>query len=73
MRRLFRIALLLLGLYLGLHNGYLALWKTGDTEPEQVFPFRASQYPKLDQKALENGIPIEDTEALKKLLEDFLS
>lgn len=73
MRKLFCIALLLLGLYLGLHNGYLALWKTGNTEPEQVFPYRASLFPKLDQAALEKGIPIEDTDSLKKLLEDFLS
>lgn len=65
--------LLLLSLYLGLHNGYIALWREGEPEPVQVFPYRAALYPKLDQAALEKGIPISDTETLKKLLEDFLS
>ena len=73
MRKRLRIALLVLGLYLGLHNGYLALWRTGNTKPEQVFPFKVALYPKIDQEALEKGIPIQDKEGLRKLLEDFLS
>lgn len=73
MRRLFCAAVILLGLYLGLHNGYIALWESGKDIPERVFPFRVELYPKSDQHALEKGIPIDDTDALKKLLEDFLS
>ena len=73
MRKLFYVAVFLLGLYLGMHNGNLALWRDGNTEPEKVFPIKVALYPKIDQDALEKGIPIEDTEGLKKLLEDFLS
>lgn len=73
MRKIFYVAVFLLGLYLGMHNGNLALWRDGNTEPEKVFPIKVALYPKIDQAALEKGIPIEDTEGLKKLLEDFLS
>lgn len=65
--------LLLIGLYLGLHNGYLALWSSDRSEPDQVFPYRASLYPKCDRDALERGIPIAGNEQLKHVLEDFLS
>lgn len=73
MRKGFCATVLLLGLYLGLHNGYLALWDSGKDVPERIFPFWADLYPKIDQHALEKGIPIKDEDALKKLLEDFLS
>ena len=73
MRKWLLTTVLLLGLYLGLHNGYLALWRSGCPEPEKVFPFKVALYPKIDQSALEKGIPIDDEDALKKLLEDFLS
>lgn len=64
---------LLLGLYLGLHNGYLALYRTDIDAPDQVLPYRAALYPKIDQTALSTGIPIESDAHLKKLLEDYLS
>lgn len=67
------IAALLLCAYLGLHNGYLALFETGTDMPVQVFPYRAALYPKIDQAALEEGIPICSPAQLKARLEDFLS
>lgn len=67
------LVFLLLGLYLGLHNGYITLWSTEQSQPVQVFPYRAALYPKADQQALCQGIPISDEEHLHKLLEDFLS
>lgn len=73
MRRRLLYGLLLLGLYLGLQNGYIALWKQEATKPVQVFPYRAALYPKADQQALSNGIPITDNWQLQQILEDFLS
>lgn len=64
---------LLLGLYLGLHNGYVALWDTNHQKPLEVFPYRCSVYPKIDQNQLEKGIPIDNENALKAILGDFLS
>ena len=43
---------LLTGMLLGSCNGYLALWKNGDPQPEQLFPFRVSSLPPRDQQAL---------------------
>jgi len=67
------LAALALVLYMGLHNGYLALWQTGAPDPVTVFPYRAALYPKIDQAALNEGIPIQTPAHLKQLLEDFLS
>ena len=64
---------LLLGLYLGLHNGYIALWDSNSAKPLEVFPYRCSVYPKIDQTQLEKGIPIDSRDGLKAILEDFLS
>lgn len=67
------LAALVLTLYMGLHNGYLALFDVGATAPVRVFPYRAAVYPKIDQAALAEGIPIASASHLKQLLEDFLS
>jgi len=64
---------LLLAIYLGLHNGYLALWDTNAQKPVEIFPYRCSIYPKIDQQQLFEGIPIDSPDTLKTLLEDFLS
>lgn len=65
--------ILLIGLYLGLSNGYLALFKTGTQTPEITLPYRAAVYPKIDQQELSRGIVIKSQEHLKSILEDFLS
>ena len=64
---------LLIGLYLGLYNGQVALWDTGSQTPVEVFPYNCSVYPKIDQQQLQEGIPIHSRNELKSLLEDFLS
>ena len=43
------------------------------TQPEIIFPYKISQYPQIDQKLLENGIPIRSQQEYCKLIEDFLS
>ncbi|MBQ6839745.1 MAG: hypothetical protein IJO45_03525 [Oscillospiraceae bacterium] len=69
----FIIFAMLLSLYLGTHNGYLALWDTGIEKPVKVFPYSSAVYPKIDQQALKSGIPINSPADMKDLLQDFLS
>lgn len=64
---------LLMGFILGSHNGYIALWTEGSPEPKKVFPYRVTALPPADQKALEQGIHIDSTQELARLLEDYLS
>ncbi len=73
MKNSFLKSILILSLYLGLHNGYIALWNTEQPEPLHVFPYKAALFPKIDRNALEEGIPLDNAEHLNKLLEDFLS
>lgn len=63
----------LLGFLLGVHKGYIALWKDGDPEPVRVFPYRVSGLPLQDQQFLERGIPITSQSELHRLLQDYLS
>ena len=73
MRFLRILIVCLLGLYLGIYNGHLALWQQSNTMPLQVFPYRAELYPQADQAALNRKIPINSTKDLSKLLEDYFS
>ena len=59
--------------YLGVHNGFLALWDDSKSEPLHVFPYRADIFPQADQQALRHGIPIPSQEELSRLLEDYFS
>lgn len=67
------IYLIILGLYLGLYRGNLALWNENEREPVHIFPYPVELYPQADQKALRQGIPIRDGGELHKLLEDYFS
>ena len=71
-RRCFYLALLFTFL-LGVHDGYIALWKDGNPQPAQVYPYKAEFLPVSDQKALEKGITVENAQELARLLEDYLS
>lgn len=66
-------SLVLAGFLLGVHDGYIALWKGEDPEPVRVFPYSAELLPPEDRAALEKGIPIRSREDLTALLEDFCS
>ena len=59
--------------YLGLNNGYLALYDDSNTQPLMVLPYCAQMYPAQDQQALTQGIPFENQQELARILEDFLS
>ena len=65
--------IVLLTFLLGSSNGYVALWKSGDPQPLQVYPYRTEMFPEADQQALERGILIESTQELDRMLEDYLS
>jgi hypothetical protein len=65
--------ILCFGFLLGIHDGRIALWKGDDPEPVKVFPYFASMLPEADQRALQNGIHLDEDADLRKLLEDYLS
>ncbi len=65
--------LVMLSLLLGIRDGYIALWKTGEKEPVQVFPYQVSSLPPADQERLREGIVIESKEELISLIEDYFS
>ena len=66
-------AVILLAIYLGIHNGHLAILKDGHADPVRTFPYAADIYPETDRQALQSGIPIVSRRELNKLLEDYLS
>ena len=67
------IPMLLVGFLLGIHNGQIALWADGKSEPVEIFPYQARYLPEADYQALKKGIHIKDGPELQQLLEDFLS
>ena len=73
--KFFRMLLpvLVLSLYLGVHDGKLALFREGHSVPVQVYPNLISTYPLKDQNALKAGIPITSKRQLAELLEAYLS
>ena len=67
------LAAIALTFLLGVHDGYIALWKEGSPEPAEVFPYRAEVLPEADQRRLEKGIRITSKQELLQLMEDYLS
>ena len=65
--------LMLLSVYLGIHNGNLAIIDAQTEAPVEVFPYSVKLYTKCDQSALTEGIPIDNKYDYQKALEDFLS
>ncbi len=61
----------LLGGFLGVQNGHLALFE--DRRPVEIFPYAAEHYSPTDQDALKQGIPYENPLEKQRILEDFLS
>ena len=63
--------ILIICMYLGLSDGYLAIYQQGRPEPEQVLPYHVDLYTGHDRSALETGIPFRSADELAKLLEDY--
>lgn len=67
------LAAVLLSFLMGVQDGYITLWKTGDDDPLKVFPYQAASLPPEDQAHLREGIVIESGDDLIRLIEDYLS
>lgn len=67
------LPVLVLSLYLGVHNGNLAIFRQGYSVPLQVYTQPVSAFPLKDQRALGAGIPITSKRQLAELLEAYLS
>lgn len=65
--------LLLLGFLLGIHNGRVAIWKDGETDPWRIFPYPVAVLPTDIQAQLRQGIRIETMDDLDHFLENLLS
>ena len=61
----------LLGLQLGLSDGYLASLRNG--KPEQLLPYSQEAFTEADREKLSRGIPFSTEQELNRLLEDFTS
>ena len=73
MKRYLLCALCLLNLYFGIHDGHIALKRSGQSTPLQIFPYSIALYPESDLVALEQGLPVADSMDMAKLMEDYFS
>lgn len=73
MRHAYVYLTLFFAFLLGSHEGFLALWTDGRSEPAEVYPYCVASLPPADQQRLEKGIPIGSRQELLSILEDFLS
>ena len=64
---------LLFGFFLGIHEGYISLWRGNEEKPLQVFPYRAEMLPEADRQTLKSRIYLNNEQQLQQLLEDYLS
>ena len=60
------------GFLLGIRNGKLALWRDGESRPEQIYDIRADTLPPADRLLLQRGIRAESREEVWVLLENYL-
>lgn len=58
---------------LGEWEGRLAVYRTGEAEPDSVLDVYLGLLPPADAQALRDGIPVEDETELDRRLEDFMS
>ncbi len=73
MKRNLLLLSMLLTLYLGVHNGCLALFDTTAQEPVQVLPYSEALYPEADRLLLRQGLAASSPAQLAKILEDYFS
>lgn len=53
-------------------NGRLAVYRTGESEPQMVFDVPVRALPEFDQRQLAEGIPVEDYPTLVRRIEDYI-
>ena len=71
--KIFLTTITVIAMYLGLSDGYLAIFRSETAEPVRILPYAASMFTESDRRALAEGIPITSTADLSKLLEDYAS
>lgn len=65
--------LVLLGFFIGVHNGRIAVWKNEDPEPYRVIPCPVWILSQRQQQALYSGIRIDSMADIDRFLEEFFS
>ena len=63
--------LLCFGFLLGIRGEKVALWREGETKPEQIYDIRADSLPPADQLQLRRGIRLENREQVWAVLENY--
>lgn len=53
------------------YNGFLALFTDGNSLPDAVYSVPIDSLPEADRKSLADGINVNNTQELQRLLEDF--
>ena len=65
--------IVLMGMFLGIYRGQLALWQDNTAVPEKIYPCQIQTLPEADRLLLERGIPIHSHKELTSRLEDLMS
>lgn len=55
------------------HEGRVAVFRTGSSEPELVLDALVKYLPDYDRSQMEQGIPVKDYDELVSLIEDYIS
>jgi hypothetical protein len=55
------------------HDGRVAVYTAGETEPEFVLDVLVRYLPDLDREQMQEGVPVKDYDELVALLEDYSS
>ena len=56
---------------LGIRGEKVALWREGETKPEQIYDIRADSLPPADQLQLRRGIRLENRVQVWAVLENY--
>ena len=59
------------GFLLGLRGERVALWREGESHPEQIYDIRADTLPPADYLQLRRGIRLESREEVWAVLENY--
>lgn len=63
--------MLAFGFLLGIRGEKVALWREGESHPEQIYDIRADTLPPADQLQLRRGIHLENREQVWAVLENY--
>ena len=55
------------------YDGKIAVYKNGENKPMEVYESYVSLLPEQDRQRLQNGIKVDNTADLQKIIEDYTS